>query len=430
MYNSEEKGISTIQAGIIVLIIVIGAAAGAYFLTAESNPGKFKVTDLVVSPENVGSNETVEVSAEIKNAGDETRERKVNLLVNGESESSETVELEKGESKTVDFETSREEKGNYEVKIDAQDDSKIGTFTVEPEPVIPAGEVVKCHMEYDGYERSYEYYLPSDYDNTESLPMLFSFHGLGSTGEEQRQMTGFTDLAEEEDFIAVFPDSTEFEGDYENLPDLPGAERQWNTGIPISLQYEKEVNDVGFTSEIIDILAENYKVDESRIYATGMSNGSMFSYVLAVELSDKIAAAAAVASPMSVNLLEQEPERPVSMVIMMGENDPIVSYEGDNLFLLSIEETVDYWIDVNGITGGPEETYLEEVAEDDPTSVKRTYYGGGGDNSEVILYTIENGGHAWPGSYQYAPVNMIGRVTQQMNASEVIWNHFENHSLS
>ncbi len=299
-----------------------------------------------------------------------------------------------------------------------------------PEPTdLTVGEVVECSMNYGEYERSYEYYLPSTYENEEPLPVVFSFHGLGSNMEEQRELTGFTDLAEEKEFIAVFPNSTELEGDYENLPNLPGAERQWNIGTPTSLQYEENVDDVGFTSEIIDTLSAKYEVDESRIYSTGMSNGAQLSYVLSIELSNKIAAAATVASPMTSNLLEKEPQRPVSMVIMKGDSDPIVPYEGDNGYILSTEETVDYWLDVNGITGGPEVTYLEEENENDPTSVKRSYYGGGEDNTEVILYTIENGGHTWPGSHQYLPVAVIGPVTQHMDGSEVIWEHLKEHSL-
>ncbi len=43
---------------------------------------------------------------------------------------------------------------------------------------------------------------------------------------------------------------------------------------------------------MIDILIEKYKVDESRIFVTGWSNGGYMTYRLACELSDKIAGGA------------------------------------------------------------------------------------------------------------------------------------------
>jgi len=35
------------------------------------------------------------------------------------------------------------------------------------------------------YNRTYEYYIPSSYTGPEAVPLLFSFHGLGSSGVEQ-----------------------------------------------------------------------------------------------------------------------------------------------------------------------------------------------------------------------------------------------------
>ena len=39
-------------------------------------------------------------------------------------------------------------------------------------------------LEYGGYNRTYEYYIPSSYNGSQAVPLLFSFHGLGSSGTE------------------------------------------------------------------------------------------------------------------------------------------------------------------------------------------------------------------------------------------------------
>lgn len=189
-----------------------------------------------------------------------------------------------------------------------------------------------------------------------------------------------------------------------------------------SLQYFESVDDVGFVEAIIDQLSSEYKIDRSRIFATGMSNGAMFSYYLAAKLPDKIAGIAAVTELMTVNLLE-EPVKPVTVIIMMGTNDPIVAYEGVEGFNSSIDETVAFWVEVNGITTEPEVEYLPQTAEDDLTRIKRTVYSGGIDGTAVILYSIEGGGHTWPSGPQYYPVEYIGLVSRHINGSAVIWDN-------
>jgi polyhydroxybutyrate depolymerase len=38
---------------------------------------------------------------------------------------------------------------------------------------------------------------------------------------------------------------------------------------------------------------------------------------------------------------------------------------------------------------------------------------------------ISNGGHTWPQGYQYLPKSIVGKTSQDMNASEVIWTFFK-----
>ncbi|MCB9248769.1 MAG: hypothetical protein H6613_09600 [Ignavibacteriales bacterium] len=45
-----------------------------------------------------------------------------------------------------------------------------------------------------------------------------------------------------------------------------------------------------------------------------------------------------------------------------------------------------------------------------------------------------NGGHTWPGGdkayFTYLSVGTIGNITMDINASELIWNFFQNYRLS
>ena len=298
------------------------------------------------------------------------------------------------------------------------------------EPTLQSGV-----MEYGGYNRTYEYYVPTSYNETgEPVPLVFSFHGLGSNGIDQEDLTSFAELAEQEGFIAVFPDATDIEGSHPILISLPGNTIMWNLGGPGSLQYHYDVDDLGFIAELVDSFKSTYKIDASRVYATGMSNGAMLTYYVSMMLPGTFAGFAAVCSPMTLNLFEPYMDFdldvgcPVTMILMQGTLDPIVPYDGLEDATGSVDQTIDYWKDVNNTTTGPATT-VWNATEEDTTVVTRYAYGGGTNGTEVVLYKVQGGGHTWPGSYQYAPAFYIGVTSYECNATQEIWNHLKDHAL-
>jgi len=296
--------------------------------------------------------------------------------------------------------------------------SALATTLVVADP--DEGELLTGSFYHGPYLRTYEYYVPASYDGSEPVPMMLSFHGMAGNGPAQRMMTGLTDIADEEGFIAVFPDSTRFlnpadlidPGDgTDHRPDLPqilpppfpplmfiiGV--QWDPGIGIALQYypSYQVDDVGFVSELIDTLSGELNIDQTRVYATGFSSGSMFCYHLAMELSNKIAAVAGVASPMTLLFLEQEPVRPIPVIAVQGDADTVVPFEGGKCYFnalrgepvfVSFYGTGAYWAEKDGIDTEPTVTQVAD-------NIVCTTYSGGHYGTEVILYQVEGGGHAW-----------------------------------
>jgi polyhydroxybutyrate depolymerase len=292
---------------------------------------------------------------------------------------------------------------------------------------------------YDGYDgtwscnRTFEYYIPSSYTGSEEVPLLFSFHGMGSSGVEQIDLTKFDELAEQEGFIAVFPDSTNLPRDEESpcYPSLLALESanplfasidliQWNIGTNLSLQYCAGVDDVGFTSDMVGWFDDNYNIDESRIYATGMSNGAQFSHYVALMLPGTFAGIAPVCSPLTTDMTGLS-VTPVTAIMMMGTSDPIVPYNGEPLAsIYSMNDTVDFWLDVDGITFEPVETVWGPTAADS-TVVHRYVYSGGTDGTQVILFKIEGGGHTWPGGLLYSV--FVGKVTTHIDGSAMLWKY-------
>jgi polyhydroxybutyrate depolymerase len=63
------------------------------------------------------------------------------------------------------------------------------------------------------------------------------------------------------------------------------------------------------------------------------------------------------------------------------------------------------------------------------TRVHRETWSRGKQGTEVVVYTIEGGGHTWPGGPQYLPVALVGKASRNLDATQVIWEFFQHHSL-
>jgi polyhydroxybutyrate depolymerase len=233
-----------------------------------------------------------------------------------------------------------------------------------------------------------------------------------------RRLTGLDAVADREGFLVVYPD---------------GVSRQWNDG---RAEVDPGVDDMAFVSALIDHLVEQYKSDRGRIYATGMSNGALFSFRLASDLSDKIAAIAPVGALMGEALSQRAPPaKPMPVLLIHGTQDPLVPWDGGNVQVfrrkrgrvLSAAATVAFWVKHNGCTPTPVITYEPDQDPTDGTRVRREEYRSGKDGSEVLLYAVEGGGHTWPGGWQYLPERIIGKTSRDFQASEVIWGFFKRH---
>jgi polyhydroxybutyrate depolymerase len=57
--------------------------------------------------------------------------------------------------------------------------------------------------------------------------------------------------------------------------------------------------------------------------------------------------------------------------------------------------------------------------------VLRETWGSGREGAEVVLYTLREGGHGWPGSAQPGPG--AGPATPYLSATGALWRFFERH---
>lgn len=280
-------------------------------------------------------------------------------------------------------------------------------------------------LEWKGRERTYFVHLPPKYKRTENMPILFHLHGGGGTAKKTPKLTfgAFNRLADREGFIVVYPQ---------------GVKKQWNDGRKgdISVAHRENIDDVGFITQIVKVLNTNYKIDNDKIYTTGMSNGGFMSTRLLCERPDIFRGGAVLTAQIGEEFVSKcNPEQGVAVLVMNGTDDKIVPYNGGEVkpfkwskprgVVLSTDDYVAMWQKRNDCKI-KEETQLLPDLKDDGTTVEVTKYSDCKERGALVLYTINGGGHTWPGGKQYLGERLIGKTSRDIVACNIIWDFFKN----
>jgi polyhydroxybutyrate depolymerase len=238
-----------------------------------------------------------------------------------------------------------------------------------------------------------------------------------------RIMAWFSGLHKKADaagFLVVYPNGTGTNSRF-----------TWNGGNRCGCVFQTGVDDVAFIRAVLDDLAQTFPVDARRVYATGMSNGAIMAYRLASELSDRIAAVAAVSGTMGTDRCA--PQGPVPLLHFHGTNDEFIPFAGGQgvkslpgANFYSVEHSIRAWVKANGCNEEPTTEELPDQAKDGTRVLKKTY-GGGKDGAEVVLVVIEGGGHTWPG--RPLPERSLGKVTANVSANDLMWEFFAKHPM-
>lgn len=249
---------------------------------------------------------------------------------------------------------------------------------------------------YNGILRTYIVHTPPAYSEVNQLPLVIGLHGYASNALSFQNYCYFKTMADEENFIAVFPNAVAY--NYRQI---------WNAGGSYEWATCK-MDDVGFISALIDTMIHTYNVDATKIYVTGFSNGSIMCYRLAAELSDKIAAIGPVSGQMAYEYCN--PECSVPIIHFHGLSDEKVEFDGDtigSLFLPPVDSTLSKWRKFNKCS----EQYEIIYNEGDIRGKRWKSLNGDGD---IELYTIAHLGHKWP------TISNAG-----ISATEIMWEFFE-----
>jgi len=294
----------------------------------------------------------------------------------------------------------------------------------------------KIELEFGGHERLALVHVP-DVLATAKVPVavVIGYHGGGGDAQGFREYSGLDAVADREGFIVVYPEGVAKKGLFKK------RFHTWNAGECCGYAKEIEADDVGFTFAVLDALDKRHRIDRTRIFATGHSNGGMMSYRLAAEASDRVRAIAPVGG--TLQLAEFAPSLPVPVLHIHSVDDPRALYEGGlgpafpmtdhRVDHLAVDDVLAKWRTQNGCSGEGrvvDERRAPAARKDAGHTAERVDFGPCASGAPVVLWRMHGPGHPWPGQasldFQRGLLwaRTVGPPSAVIDAAEEAWAFF------
>lgn len=230
-----------------------------------------------------------------------------------------------------------------------------------------------------GRNRTYGINIPNSYNDDPNKPrkVIFDYHGNNGTPMQQWNNSQYFKYPAGEEYIAVYP---------------AGVSNSWQSA-PYAVA---GVDDLKFTSDLLDHIRQEYCVDDDHVYASGKSNGGGFVDFLACHSAGDEFAAFAMASAAlySDNSLDTCKE-PRAILESHGQNDTTISYYGGQRNggqLPDIRTWVGWWAVRDGCSSSDEPVIQKDTGYDIISYSCKGY------KDVVVHYAVHDLGHCWPSS--------------------------------
>lgn len=188
----------------------------------------------------------------------------------------------------------------------------------------------------DGKTRKYWLYVPATLEGSENVPVVFSLHGRSNNDNpNQGGKPIFTSLANEKNFIVVYPQGRDAGSDQDKA-DYPGDD--WKKGFGDTTGWEatgKENADTKFIKALVEKIKSDYKtkntsnnnisVDSTKFYLCGFSMGGMMTYACAKVLNGTFAAYGSCGGfPLNEFHMNLATESPIPFIHLHSKDDAVV----------------------------------------------------------------------------------------------------------
>ncbi|KAI1455262.1 carbohydrate esterase family 1 protein [Annulohypoxylon moriforme] len=265
-----------------------------------------------------------------------------------------------------------------------------------------------------GRDRSYSVHLPANYSETTPYPTVLGFHGSSSVGLFFEADTRMSEARFSGDKIMVYPN---------------GVGGAW-AGANYSEVSVTE--DLQFISDLLDALRDSYCIDDSRIYATGMSIGGGFVNTIACSpLSSSFAAFAPASGSFytdndSLRTNCTPARSPLPVLEIHGGADESVFYAG-GAGEGGQEPDISTWLGWWAVRNGCDDSG-KTVEESFDGDVKHVSWKCGGTEGVLQHWKVDDMGHCWASTEINFSQISVGEGPTHIQASQIIMEFFDQFS--
>jgi len=313
----------------------------------------------------------------------------------------------------------------------------------------------------DDLPRTFVVHLPMGYDQQQHYPVVILLHGRNQDADDMGRLTHFSQFAEKNGVIAVYPNAARGEWNIGVRPEpaaegaprrgygrhggyggggypggggggYPGGGRNGGQSPEENKNKPEPADDVAFLNQMLDQLALKYSVDTRRIYAAGLGDGAFMALRVGCSMADRVAAIASVSGALPKTMICL-PSHPVSAVFINGTDDPIVpndggTYKPGRFRVLSAEDSAKAWARFDRCEEKPTQGKLP-ASEKGGKETKTFTFAGCHENAQVVLYSVKGAGDTWPGGEQYMSEKEVGKTSASLNANQTIWSFFSPRKI-
>jgi polyhydroxybutyrate depolymerase len=263
----------------------------------------------------------------------------------------------------------------------------------------PGTETFSGAMVWAGTTRTYVGIRPTG--APAGAPVLLLLHPLNLAPGRMANLTAAGRLAAQYGVWVYLPAAVN--GSWSDNPMFPGTD------------------DVGFLDALLAREVAAHALDAARVYAAGYSKGGYMAERLACERPNRLAGMALVAATLRDSTADvcAGPQR-LPVLMFNGTADPITAYE-DTLGVRGAVATAAFWADKNRcVADAKTVTAVPDLQPLDGATVTVTRFDRC-DASTVALYTVNNGGHTWPGTESSEYTIALGATTLDIDATLELW---------